>query len=228
MVLEPDPATNDFLTARIHRVKSRLAEVPNSFWCNQYANLDNAGAHHQTFCEILEYCNGQVDYLFCATSSCGTLRGCADYVHQMNLDTKIIAVDAVGSVIFGGQQGQRFLPGHGAGRIPELFKPGLQHDHVYVSDIESIRGCRRLLEREAILAGDSSGAIVHAVGEVASQIPAGATCVAILCDRGERYLDTIYDNTWVEKNLGHRMRSEYFTDAQVEAVPIQMETMVFA
>ena len=207
LVAEPDPVTKDFLTARIHRVQARLASIPNSFWCNQYANLDNAGTHHYTFKEIWEQCAGQVDYLFCATSSCGTLRGCADYVRQKRLNTKIIAVDAKGSIIFGGPRGKRFLPGHGAGRIPELFRAGLQSDHVYVSDIECVVSCRRLLKCEGILAGASSGAVIHAIGTVAAQIPADATCVAILCDRGERYLDMIYDDAWVEHTLGYQIDS---------------------
>ncbi|MEM7129532.1 MAG: 2,3-diaminopropionate biosynthesis protein SbnA [Chloroflexota bacterium] len=220
MVSEPDPVTKDFLTARIQRVKSRLAMIPNSFWCNQYANQDNPGAHHHTFREILEQCDGKVDYLFCATSSCGTLRGCADYIQQMGLETKIIAADAKGSIIFGGPRGKRFLPGHGAGRIPEHFQPGLQSDHVYVSDIESVLSCRRLLKSEGILAGGSSGAVIHAIGAVASHLPAESTCVAVLCDRGERYLDMIYDDKWVEQTLGYRINDDYSPSAVFHRRPM--------
>ncbi len=202
LVSKPDPITGDFLPARINRVKSLLASIHNSFWCNQYANLNNAHAHHQTMNEIVTTLNGKVDYLFCATGSCGTLRGCAEYVRSHNLNTKIIAVDAKGSVIFGGKRGKRLIPGHGAARVPELLQPGLKDEHIYVSDWNCVVGCRHLLSREAILAGGSSGGVITAIAKKGHEIPNGAICVAILCDRGERYLDTIYSDTWVEEHFG--------------------------
>jgi cysteine synthase A len=203
LVTKPDPITGDFLPARINRVKSLLASIPNSFWCNQYANLNNAGAHHQTMHEIVTALNGQLDYLFCATGSCGTLRGCSEYVRNNNLNTKIIAVDAKGSVIFGDKRGKRLIPGHGAARVPELLQPGLEDAYMHVSDLDCVVGCRRLLRREAILAGGSSGGVITAIEKNRQEIPDGATCVAILCDRGERYLDTIYSDSWVEEQLGN-------------------------
>ena len=46
--------------------------------------------------------NGDIDYLFCATSACGAIRGCSKNVRERKLKTKMFAVDAVGSIIFGG------------------------------------------------------------------------------------------------------------------------------
>jgi hypothetical protein len=43
---------------------------------------------------------------------------------------------------------------------------------------------------------------VAAISRFRDQIPAGAVCAAILCDRGERYLDTIYSEVWVERHFG--------------------------
>jgi 2,3-diaminopropionate biosynthesis protein SbnA len=203
LVTNPDPITGEFLPARINRVKSLLGSIPNSFWCNQYANLNNSRAHYQTMHEIVTQLNGQIDYLFCATSSCGTLRGCSEYIKNNNLKTKIIAVDAKGSVIFGDKPSKRLIPGHGAGQVPELFQSGLEDEYLHISDLDCIVGCRRLLRQEAILAGGSSGGIITAIEKKAQDIPKGATCVAILCDRGERYLDTIYLDSWVEEHFGN-------------------------
>lgn len=201
MVTEPDPLTNDFLPARIARVNALLEEVPGAYWCNQYANLANAGAHHQTISEIMEAFNNKVDYLICAAGSCGTLRGCSDYIHTQGLPTKIIAVDAVGSVIFGGPRKKRLVPGHGAARVPELYNTGLEDMQIYTTDEECVLGCRRLLVSEGLLAGGSSGAVVMALSKVIDSLPDDSTCVAIFCDRGERYLDTVYSEAWVEENL---------------------------
>lgn len=202
-VLEPDPETDAYLQARINRVGELLSILKPSFWPNQYANIHNSNAHHETMSEIVTALGPDLDYLFCATSTCGTIRGCTEYIRDHGLKTKVYAVDAVGSVIFGGKKSDRLIPGHGAALQPELYQPGLVERCLRVTDLECVVGCRRLLRREAILCGGSSGAIVMAVEQIKSEIPDGATCVVILPDRGERYLDSIYSDSWVLEHFGH-------------------------
>jgi cysteine synthase A len=193
---------SDFLTARIKRVEQLRRTIPNAFWCNQYANSHNPESHHDTAAEIIRVLGTAPDFLFCATSSCGTLRGCAEFIRASNLPTKIIAVDAEGSVIFGQQPAKRLIPGHGAARRPELYAQGLEDLHVHISDAEAVKGCRRLLRTEAIFAGGSSGAVVSAAFKLAPTMPRSSVCVLILPDRGERYLSTIYSDEWVAENFG--------------------------
>jgi cysteine synthase A len=202
MVDKPDPVAGNLLAARIARVRELCAAIADSFWINQYANETNALAHRQTMGEIDQALSGQIDYLFVATSTCGTLRGCSDYARHQGMKTRIVAVDAVGSVIFGYPPRKRLIPGHGASRVPELYRVGLEDAHINVTDGECVWGCRRLLRTEAIFAGGSSGAVIAAIGRYREQIEPGSTCVAILCDRGDRYLDTIYSESWVNENLG--------------------------
>lgn len=202
-VTKPDPETGEYLPARINRVRQLLATVRHGLWPDQYSNLNNPLSHHQTMQEILDDLGTNPDYLFCATSTCGTLRGCSDYLHKHNLKTKIFAVDAQGSVIFGGQKATRLIPGHGAAVRPGLYRPDMIDDCIYVSDLDCVVGCRRLVRHEAILAGGSSGAVMTAVELARDRIAPGSTCVAILPDRGERYLETIYSDEWVQKHFGY-------------------------
>ncbi len=202
MVTAPDRVTGEFLAARINRVRELLTIIPNSWWTEQYANEFNALAHHHTMAEIMTQLNGKVDFLLLTTGTCGTLRGCSDYIRQEELPTRIWAVDAVGSVIFGHKSQKRFIPGHGAARIPELFHSGLAERAIHVTDVDCIHGCRKLLKREAILAGGSSGAVISALERVRHEIPDGANVVVILADRGERYLDTVYSDEWVVDHFG--------------------------
>jgi cysteine synthase A len=202
MVTEPHPATGEFLQSRIDRVKELRAAFSDSFWPDQYSNLHNPAAHRRTMSEIVAALGSGIDYLFCATSTCGTIRGCSEYVREHEMWTKVIAVDAVGSVIFGGEKKQRLIPGHGAAVRPQLYRPGLAESCVRVTDMECVAGCRRLVQQEAILAGGSSGGIVAALARMAPEIPRGSVCVALLPDRGERYLDTIYSDDWVAENIG--------------------------
>jgi len=204
MVAEPDPVSGEFLQARINRVTTLLGSIENSFWPNQYSNPCNAIAHRTTMREIHSALGHEPDYLFCATSTCGTLRGCSEYIAANRLATTLIAVDAVGSVIFGSERGKRLIPGHGAAVRPALFDEGLTDTFVLVSDLDCVLGCRRLVKEEAILAGGSSGAIVAALDRLRNDLPANSTCVMILPDRGERYLDTIYSDAWVCKHFGEK------------------------
>lgn len=189
--------TGSFLSLRLAKVKQLLKETPNSFWPNQYANENNARANQRTMEEIDQALDGQVDFVFCATGTCGTIRGCSDYIKRMGRATKVIAVDAKGSVIFGSKPGKRLIPGHGNAMRPALYREDMAHEVAHMGDEDCIRGCRSLIKKEVIFAGGSSGAVIMAVKKFKGTIPDGANVVVIFADRGERYLDTIYNDEWV-------------------------------
>ncbi|HEX6862219.1 MAG TPA: 2,3-diaminopropionate biosynthesis protein SbnA [Thermoanaerobaculia bacterium] len=209
---EPDPETGEFLQARLNRVKELLARTANSFWPNQYINPTNPGSHYSTTIhEVVSALGGRLDYLFVATSTCGTVRGCGEYVRDYGLATRVVAVDAVGSLIFSDVRARRLIPGIGASMRPPLCDLSVIDECVHVNDLECISACRRLVAQEAILAGGSSGGVLAAVERVKSRIPEGAVCVAILPDRGDRYLDTVYSDKWVQEHYGqveHLWRDE--------------------
>ncbi|AKP51567.1 2,3-diaminopropionate biosynthesis protein SbnA [Cyclobacterium amurskyense] len=190
-----------FLAARLNRVQELLQAIPNSFWTNQYGNPNNPLAHHKTIDEIMRDLGGAVDYLFVSTSTCGTLMGYADYIKEHNLGTKVIAVDALGSVLFGGKAAPRLIPGHGAGVQSQFVDTDKFEGHVKVSDLDCIEGCWSLLKKEGILCGGSTGGVIAAIDRYIKYIPNSSNCVFLLADRGERYLDTIYNPDWVLSNF---------------------------
>lgn len=201
MVSEPDPASGDYLPARIQRVKELRQSIGNSYWTNQYGNPNNYMAHYQsTMPEILEVLP-RIDYLFCGVSSCGTIRGCAEKLKASGMPTRIIAVDALGSVIFGGVKGKRQFPGLGAALAPPISRRELIDRILYVSEHDCIEGCHELVKREAIMAGASSGGVLSAIRAMKDEIAPGSVCAAILPDRGDRYLDTVYNEDWVRQHV---------------------------
>ena len=202
VVTERDELTGEYLPMRLRRVRELVARTPYAFWPNQYANLLNPRAHEKTMREIARALDGRVDYLFCSVSTFGTLRGCADHIREQGLDTTIVAVDAEGSAIFGLESTRRLIPGHGASVVPALMDPTAADRVVHVSDLDCVVACRRLIHREAILAGGSSGATVAALARLRDEIPADSTVALVFPDGGDRYLDTIYSDTWVRRNFG--------------------------
>ncbi|TCO11085.1 2,3-diaminopropionate biosynthesis protein SbnA [Natronoflexus pectinivorans] len=190
-----------YLESRLQKVEELLAQNPSFHCLNQYENAANPITHYQTMNEIVHQLDQNVDYMFISTGTCGTLMGCAQYVYDNHLPTKIIAVDAIGSVIFGQKESLRLITGHGSGKPSNFLNLDLVDDAIYISDEESVQGCWNLLENEAILGGGSSGAVISAIEKYASVIADGSNCVGILCDRGERYLDTVYNKTWVKEHF---------------------------
>jgi 2,3-diaminopropionate biosynthesis protein SbnA len=202
MVSTPDPDTGEYLAARRKRVAHLVQTLPGAYNLNQYSNPGNPRAHREgTVAEMLDALDNRLDWLVVSISTCGSLRGAREAIADRGLSTRVMAVDAAGSVIFG-QRGTRLLPGHGAGTVPEHMADGLADEHALVTDAQCVAGCRWLVQREALLAGASSGGIVATLHRLHVQWPAGTRVAAILPDRGERYLDTVYDDAWCERHFG--------------------------
>lgn len=200
----PDAETGEYLPAKLKRIGDILEAVETSFWVNQYENHENSAAHYRsTIKEILCDLDGKpLDYLFIATATCGTIRGCLDYLVHHGHSTRVVAVDALGSQIFSSFKHGRLVPGFGSAICPKLTPTEGVHKTLHVNDADCVVGCRRLIRTEAILAGGSSGGVISAVERMRTEIPENSNVVVLLPDRGERYLNTIYSDEWVRKNLG--------------------------
>lgn len=208
------PETRDPLRARIARVQERVANSPGAFWPNQYENENNPGAHAEgTALEIARALGRAPDVLFCPVSTCGTIVGLDQGLSSTRggQETRIFAVDLVGSVLFADAPGVRLIPGIGSSR-KRHFDVSKRVHPIHVTERDCVRGCWQLLEREAIFAGGSSGAVVAAVEQVQSQVAPDTIIVLILADRGDRYLDSIYSDKWL---TDHAMgRTDQPEDAQ--------------
>lgn len=202
-VTRPHPDTGELLAARLDAVRDIVARTPGAYWPSQYENLDNPGAHAAgTMREIDRALDGRVDVVVIATSTTGTLRGCADYLAEHGRPTTIVAVDATGSALFGGARGPRHLPGLGAGVQTELADGARYDTLVRVTDLDCCVGCRRLARTEGILAGGSSGGLVTALLRLAPTLEPGSRCALVLPDGAGGYMDTVFDDDWVARTLG--------------------------
>lgn len=197
MVTEPD-SSGGYLGTRIDRARALAEGCANSVWVNQYANELNWQAYHSTSGdEVLAAVDRPIDYLVAPVSTTGSILGLGRRLRERFPSLELVAVDAEGSVIFGGPPGPREIPGYGASRVPELLRPDEIDRVIHVDDEAAADGCRHLVASEGILAGGSSGAAVAAVGKLLHDVPSGSRVLTVLPDRGERYLDLVYDDDWL-------------------------------
>jgi len=189
-----------YLQSRIRRVQELLQNIPLSLWINQYANELNWKAHYYgTGSEIVASLDDPIDCLILAVSTTGTILGISRRLRREFPNLRVIAVDAVGSVIFGAPPGPREIPGIGASRVPELKRQIEVDEVIYVNDWESVQGCRDLVNYEGIFAGGSSGSVIAAIQKLLPTLPSPYRILTLLPDRGERYLNLVYNDDWVAR-----------------------------
>ena len=212
VITEPDPV-GGFLGARIEYVRALCDSDERYVWLNQYINPGNWKAHYHTTAPAIAREFPQLDVLFVGVGTSGTLMGCAKYFRERNRHVRLIAVDSVGSVAFGGPPGRRMIPGIGTGQRPPLLDESYVDDVVHVEEAETIRVCHRLA-RHGFLFGGSTGTVVSgAMRWLAEHGASELTAVAISADLGERYIDTLYQRKWIEYLYGDVLGPDELADS---------------
>ena len=213
--------TGGYLKARIARVKELEQRIPRARWINQYANPGNASAHYYgTGMEIYHaFSDVGLDYVLVPVSSGGTITGISQLLKSLFPRITVIAVDTVGSVIFGGPPNPRYIPGMGSSIKPELLRTAMIDHVVMVSERDIVSSCNELLRRHGLFVGGSSGAAYRGAQQYfqdpahlrSAQAPSyprwrngqrsRPRALLIFPDRGDRYQSTIYDQRWVERTF---------------------------
>jgi cysteine synthase len=195
-----------FLCSRIARVRELCASSDRFLWTDQYSNVANPLAHYRgTGPEIYEQMQRDVDAVLVPVSTWGTLAGIARFFRENSRLTRIIAVDARGSVVFGDRPRTRLLTGIGASRASTFLTPGLYDDHLLVGDEEAFAMCRVIDERTGLRLGGSSGAVLVACVRHLRENPDVRRVVCVCADDGNNYASSIFDDSWwVSKSLDLR------------------------
>jgi cysteine synthase A len=206
VVKEPD-AAGGFLGSRLKMIDRILQSEPNAVWLNQYANIANKNVHaEQTANEIAREFD-KVDWMFVGAGTTGTLGGVAERLRQLFPNIKVVAVDPVGSVTFGGKPGKRNIPGIGTSVRPPIAD--LAHpDIVLAIDEETtVETCLSFVRDYHLLVGGSTGTVLAGIHELAPEFAPGDTIVAISPDLGDKYLETVYDPAWVDSVVRGKSKS---------------------
>ncbi len=151
---------------------------------DQFSNQDNPTAHYSTTGpEIWQQTQGQITHFISSMGTTGTIMGVSRYLKEQNPDVQII-----------GLQPKEGAAIPGIRRWPEAYLPSIfdasRVDQVIDMGQQEAEDCmRRLAREEGIFCGVSSGGSVAAMLQVAKTVE-NAVLVAIICDRGDRYLSS--------------------------------------
>jgi cysteine synthase A len=183
---------NDAMQGAIDKAEEILAENPDYYMPQQFQNPANPEAHRRTTArEILEVVGDRLDALVVGVGTGGTATGTGEVLKKSIPDMKLHVVEpAESAVLSGGPPSPHRIQGIGAGFIPQIFNREVVDRLVAVEYEDARAGARLLAEKEGILCGVSSGAILHAALDVSKTLGPGQRVLAILCDTGERYLST--------------------------------------
>ncbi|MAQ75241.1 MAG: cysteine synthase B [Aquimarina sp.] len=151
---------------------------------NQFANDDNWKAHYKTTGpEIWRDTNGQITHFVSSMGTTGTIMGTSTYLKEQSKDIQIVGVQPTDDAKI---PGIRKWPKE---YLPKIFNPAKVDQVIEVSQQEATDMAKRLAKEEGVFAGMSSGGSVAAALKLAETLEEGVI-VAIICDRGDRYLSS--------------------------------------
>jgi cysteine synthase len=202
-----------FQAARLNRLAQVQAEHAVTFCPEQYSNPDNPRSY-ATVAELLLECLGQVDCLVGPVGSGGSMCGTASYLRSVLPDCRAIGVDTHGSVLFGHSDGPRELRGLGMSLMPANVDHRVFDAVHWCSAAVAYAATRQLHRRHALFMGPSSGA-AYLVARWWAAANSGALTVVMMPDEGYRYLDTVYDDGWLQDGG--------YLDTQLPAEPAMVD-----
>ena len=174
----------------VEKAEELAKKNKNSFTPQQFSNPANPKMHRETTAEeIWSALDGKLDAFVAGVGTGGTITGCGEVFKQRNPKIKIFAVEPGRSpVLSGGEPGYHRIQGIGAGFVPEVLNRSVIDQIRQVEDETAWEMSLNLAKLEGLLVGISSGAACSVALQVASELGAGKTVVAVFPDTGERYL----------------------------------------
>ncbi|GAA3546312.1 cysteine synthase family protein [Amycolatopsis ultiminotia] len=182
------------------RVAAELVAADRAaYWPDQHNHPGNGGGYRELAKELLADA-GQVDWLIGAIGTGGSLCGTAGELRRLRCPARTIAVEPEGSIIFGAPAGPYRQTGSGS---PEGFPVGtnvcreLIDEGVQANDTDAFATARALARHTGLLVGGSAGGAIHVALDRIDTMPPGSTAVVLVCDAGEKYLDSVFDDEWM-------------------------------
>ncbi|MEU4434077.1 PLP-dependent cysteine synthase family protein [Nocardia rhamnosiphila] len=187
-------------SVRRRQIAAEIAAATGAYRPDQHNNPYNNAGYRELAGELHKDLATDIDYLVGAVGTGGSLCGTVEELRRLGSRVYAIGVEPVGSIIFGGEPGAYWQTGAGS---PADFPVGgnvrydLIDEDCRVGDINAFATARVVARRTGVLIGGTAGAAVHVALRRLVRLPPGSTVVVLVCDAGEKYLDTVYDEDWL-------------------------------
>ena len=195
----------------VNIAKKIAKETPNSFYASQFTNMNNPEAHElSTAPEIFNQLEGNVDAIVCGVGTGGTISGIGKYFSEHSPNTEMVLADPEGSIVKDAVENNKtkeadyswLVEGIGEDFIPDTLELKYITKAYSVSNKEAFDTIRELAASEGIIGGSSSGTLISAALKYCKDQDTEKNVITFVCDNGEKYLNTAYNETWLkEKNL---------------------------
>ena len=189
------PSDNGMVTAGLFdRMVARakeLSQAPNTFWTDQFNNVDNRNAYHAMAGEIITFLGNDIDEFIMGVGTGGSFSGNAEVFKKEIPNIRCLAIEPLHVRALSGSDitGKHRLEGIGAGFVPSIVRRDLIDEIIAVSDEDAYATARKLARQEGIFGGTTSGANVWAALQRARVLGPGKKIVTIICDSGLKYLN---------------------------------------
>jgi len=206
IIRTPTEAAYDSPESHIGVAKRLNKEISNSHILDQYSNPSNPLAHYDgTAEELVHQTDGHIDVCVISAGTGGTLTGIARKLKEKIPNIKIVGVDPVGSILaqpdqLNGAITSYKVEGIGYDFIPTVLDRSLVDEWIKTNDKESFVLARKLIRKEGLLCGGSSGSAMVAALKVAKKMKAGQRLVVILPDSVRNYMSKFLNNDWMISN----------------------------
>ena len=182
VTLTPAKESTDGAIRKAHQL---LEDEPDTYYMpNQFENENNILAHYETTGpEIFAQTNGGIDVFVAGMGTTGTLMGVSRFFKEKKPEVRIIAIEPTEGHTIQGLKNMK------EAMVPKIYNPQMLDEKITIGDGEAFETTRLLAAKEGIFVGMSSGAAVAGAMKAAEKMRSG-TIVAILPDRGDRYLST--------------------------------------
>jgi len=186
-----------------YRVADRLTEeIDGAFQPNQYFNRANPEAHYRsTGPELWRQTGGRVTHFVAGVGTGGTISGVGRYLKERDPSIEVVGADPAGSIYSGGPVHPYRVEGIGEDFWPESLDREVIDRYITVSDRDSFLMARRLVAREALFAGGSTGTALFAAIQVARELDDSEAMVATLFpDGGRPYVSKVFNDSWMREH----------------------------
>ncbi len=189
------PSKNGSITAEVidKAVKKvrEIAKQPNTFYTDQFKNIDNRNAYHKMANEIMAVLGTNIHEFIAGVGTGGCFSGNSEIFKKEIPQIRCIPIEPynVRTLSGGDTTGTHRLEGMGAGFIPDIYRIDLADEIIAVKDEDAYKTARKLARIEGVFGGITSGANVWAALQRAKIIGKGKTIVTVVCDSGLKYLN---------------------------------------